>query len=433
MSQRQLHLNLNFIGAGTHSGAWRWPGNRADAFLDPDYLVEVAKIAERGTFDAIFLPDRPAHPDRSGTGPFPALEPTLVLATIAAATRHIGLIATVSTSYNEPYNIARRIATLDHLSRGRAGVNLITSADLPSAANFGLDAVPEHAQRYRRAIEFAQVLQALWESWGEGALIADAQSGKFIEHDKVRPIHHEGEFFRVRGPLNLPRSPQDKPVLVQAGGSDDGLELAAAHAELVFTAAHTLDDAQAYATKLRQRAQALGRSPNAIAILPGLVTIIGSTEAEAREREAALWELSSLEQGLKWLGGILQVDASGFDLDQPLPAGIPVPVNGSTTFARNLLAKAYQPGVTLRQLLRTRGGGANNHRAIVGTPEQIADDIIEWFSSGAIDGFNLMPIILPSGLEDFVDHVVPILRHRGVFRHEYEGTTLRAHLGAPSI
>jgi len=426
---RKLHLNLNFLSAGSHGAGWRWPGAAPDSFVDPAALVAIARLAERGTFDAVFLADQPSMPERSDFRPFQALEPTITLATIAASTRHIGLIATISSTYNAPYNIARRLASLDIVSGGRAGINVVTTADRTVAGNFGLEQAIAHATRYDRAIEFTDVLKKLWNSWQDDALVGDKAAGLFIDSTRIHPAQHRGEYFQVRGALNVPRSRQGHPVILQAGGSDDGLELAARHAEAVFTAAHTQEDSLAYARRLRARAVALGRPADAVLILPGLVTIIGGTETEAKLREAELAELVPIEFGLLWIGGLLQIDASRLDLDAPLPETLRVPDDGITTFARGALAKARRQNLTLRQLIRSQGGGGTNHRPVVGTPEQIAATIEDWFRAGAADGFNVMPDVLPSGLESFVEHVVPLLRRRGIFREAYEGETLRDHFG----
>jgi FMN-dependent oxidoreductase (nitrilotriacetate monooxygenase family) len=428
-SSRSLHLNLNFLSAGSHAAAWLWPGNRPEAFVDPAYWVETAQLAEEGTFDAIFLADHPSMPQRSDFRPFQALEPSIVLTAIAAATRHIGLIATISSSYNAPYNIARRFASLDIVSGGRVGINIVTTADKASAFNFGSEHAADHATRYDRALEFTDVVKTLWNSWQDDALVGDTAAAQFVDPARVHEANHHGRYFRVRGPLNVPRSRQGHPVVVQAGGSDDGLELAARHAEAVFTAAHTPEDSRAYASRLRARAEALGRPAGSVVVLPGLVTIIGSTEAEARQREEELNSLAPIEQGLAWASGLLRIDATRYDLDAPLPADLPIPSDGMTTFARGALTKARRQKLTLRELIRSQVGGGSNHRAIVGTPEHIAASIEDWFLSGAADGFNLMPDVLPSGLEAFVRHVVPILRRRGIFREAYEGDTLRDHLG----
>lgn len=426
---RNLHLNLNFLNAGTHAAAWRWPGNYPKAFADIDYYIKTAQLAERGTFDAIFLDDFPASPKRLDFRPFQSLEPSILLTSIAAHTEHIGLIGTVSSSYNEPYNIARRFASLDHASDGKVGINIVTSADKGSVLNFGHQTPFPHAARYERAGEFVEVLKALWNSWDDDAFVGDQQSGLFIDPGRVRAISHQGKYFTVQGPRNVPRPPQGHPVLVQAGGSEDGLEFAARHADAVFTVAHTLDSATDYAHRLRGRAVAAGRAANDILILPGLITVIGSTEEEARRREEALWALSSLEQGLDWLEGLLQTDLSNLDPDAPLPDDLSVPANGMQTFASEALAKARRDKLTLRQLIRAQGSGSTNHRSIIGTPETIADSIETWFQTGAVDGFNLMPDVLPSGLELFVEHVVPLLRRKGILRSQYEGNTLRDHFG----
>lgn len=430
MSQhRQLHLNLNIYGAGAHAAAWLWPGNDPLGPVSTDYFVKLARLAEAGTFDAVFFADRPAFPEKSVFRPFPTLEPTILLATIAAHTRHIGLLATISSSYNEPYNIARRYASLDLVSHGRAGVNIVTSADNEAARNFGLDAAPSHADRYRRADEFSRVLKDLWNSWLPGGVVADRNSGRYFDTDRIRPIEHHGEFFSVRGPLNVPPGPQGRPVIVQAGGSPAGLDLAAHHADAVFTLATSLDEARDYAGSLRARLGKFGRRPEDVRIFPGLVTTIGDTEQSARRRQEELAELVPVEQGLNYLSDILQTRFSAADLDHPLPDNIIVPENGMTTFALNLIRKARENRLTVRQLIRSQNGGGSNHKTIVGTPEQIAAHIVEWFDSGAIDGFNLMPDVLPSGLETFVEQVVPLLRRAGIFREHYEGKTLRENLG----
>jgi FMN-dependent oxidoreductase (nitrilotriacetate monooxygenase family) len=426
---KRLHLNLNFLSAGSHAAAWLWPGNRPEAFVDPAYWVDVARLAEKGTFDAVFLADHPSMPARSDFRPFQALEPSIVLTAIAGATKHIGLIGTISSSYNAPYNIARRFASLDIVSGGRAGINVVTTADQAAAFNFGAERAANHATRYERAIEFTDAVKALWNSWQDDALVGDKTDAVFIDRGRVHTAHYQGKYFQVRGPLNVPRSRQGHPVIVQAGGSDDGLELAARHAEAVFTAAHTQEDSRAYISRLRARAEAFGRAPGSVVVLPGLVTIIGGTEVEALRREEELSALAPIEQGLAWISGLLKIDASRYDLDAPLPDDLRVPSDGMTTFARGALAKARRQGLTLRQLIRSQAGGGSNHRPIVGTPEQVAASIEDWFRAGAADGFNLMPDVLPSGLEAFVEHVVPILRQRGIFRDAYDGETLRDHLG----
>jgi FMN-dependent oxidoreductase (nitrilotriacetate monooxygenase family) len=427
-SSRQLHLNLNFLNAGTFGSAWRWPESDPRAFADVDYYVRVAQLAERGKFDAIFLADHPSLSDRPDYRPFNSLEPTIVLATVAAHTRYIGLIATASSTYNEPYNIARRFASLDHASGGRVGLNVVTTADHQSAANFGLSRVLAHETRYERAQEFAHVVKALWDSWEDSAFVGDKDSARFVDMARVHTIDHAGTHFTVQGPLNVPRPPQGRPIVVQAGGSGDGRELAARHADAVFSVAHTLQDAIDYSHLLRERVRQLGRPPESILIFPGLVTVIGSTEAEARRREEELWELVPIEYGLARLASLLHVDPLQLKLDEPLPDSLAIPADGMQTFSQGAISLAQRNKLTVRQLVRAQGGGTN-HRITVGTPERIADLIEQWFATGAVDGFNVMPDVLPSGLEIFVEHVVPLLRARGLFRTDYTGRTLRDHFG----
>ncbi|CAN5659388.1 LLM class flavin-dependent oxidoreductase [soil metagenome] len=427
---RRLHLNVNILHSGFLPSAWRPATSDPRAFIDVQHYIRVAQIAEAGKLDAVFLADNAAIVEQIHFRPITALEPTVLLASVAAATRHIGLIGTASTSYNEPYNIARRFATLDHVSGGRAGWNVVTTADLPSARNFGRDAVPDHAQRYARADEFTRIVKALWNSWEDDALIGDQAAGRFIDPAKVRPIAHQGDFFSVHGPLNLPRTPQGHPVLVQAGASGDGRALAARHAEAVFSASHTLEDSLAYARDLKQRAEALGRGPEALRVLPGLTTLIGATEADARRRRDELVDLIPWDYSLTRIAGTLGLSPDRLKLDERLPDDIPLPNggNGNHTFFNATIALARSRDLTVRALIRELAGGGG-HRVIVGTPEQVADDIELWFRAGAADGFNLMPDVLSDGLSAFVDGVVPILQRRGIFRTEYEGSTLRDHLG----
>ncbi|MGR9159947.1 LLM class flavin-dependent oxidoreductase [Rhizobium leguminosarum] len=428
MSRRELHLNINILHSGFSPAAWRMEGSDPHASFDVNHYINVARIAERGTFDAVFLADQAAISDRVDFRPLTSLEPTIVLALVAAHTERIGLIATASTTYNEPYNLARRFATLDHASGGRAGWNIVTSADLSQSRNFGLEKPVAHGSRYERAGEFAEIVKALWDSWEEDAFVGDVATGRFVDPAKVHAIAHRGKHFSVHGPHNIPRPPQGHPVLVQAGGSDDGRELAAKHAEAVFSASQSFEEALEYAADLRQRASRFGRPADSILVLAGLATIIASTGAEARRRQEELRELIPLEYSLSRLAGVLQLDPKGVDLDAPLPDDIPLPPDGGHTFFQATLALARRERLTVRGLIRALNGGTG-HRTIVGTPKDVANDIERWFRAGAADGFNLMPDVLPHGLEIFVDEVVPILRQRGLFRRQYTGRTLREHLG----
>lgn len=427
---RRLHLNVNILHSGFVPSAWRLPEADPRAFADIQHYIRTARIAEAGKLDAIFLADNAAIVDQIHFRPITALEPTILLACVAAATTHIGLIATASTSYNEPYNIARRFSTLDHVSNGRAGWNMVTTADLPSARNFGLEATPDHAKRYARASEFADIVKALWDSWEDGAFVGDKATGSFVDATRVHPIAHRGEHFAVQGPLNLPRAPQGHPVLVQAGASADGRELASRHAEAVFSASQSFEESLAYARALKTRAAELGRGPDAVKVLAGLTTIVGGTEAEALRRRDELVDLIPWDYSLTRIAGTLGIAPDRLKLDERLPENLPLPGNGNGnhTFFNAVVAAGRTHGYTVRQLIRELAGGGG-HRVIVGTPEQIADDIEHWFKGGAADGFNLMPDALPHGLEHFVDGVVPILQKRGLFRTDYEGRTLRDHLG----
>ncbi len=428
MAGRTLHLNVNLLHSGVYPSAWRLPESRPDAFLDIDHFIRVARIAERGKLDAIFLADTPAINDRIDYRPFNALEPTVVLAAVAAATSHVGLVATASTTYNEPYNLARRFGSLDLVSRGRAGWNVVTTADAAAGRNFGFAGASEHGARYARAREFTDLVHALWDSWEDDAFVGDKASGRFIDTAKVHAVDHRGAHYTVAGPLTVPRSAQGRPVTFQAGGSEDGRELAAATADAVFSLAQTIEDGAAYARDLRTRAVRYGRSPDALVILPGLATVIGSTEAEAQRRQDELWDLVPVEYSLARLAGTLRIDPARLDLDKPLPDPLPLPPDANHTMFLGTVALARRDKLTVRQLLRALGGGVG-HRIVVGTPEAIADDIEAWFRAGAADGFNLMPDVLPEGLETFVDAVVPILQRRGLFRQDYAGATLRDHLG----
>ncbi|MBB3808588.1 LLM class flavin-dependent oxidoreductase [Pseudochelatococcus contaminans] len=427
MSERELHLNINILHSGFHVGAWRVPQSDPNAFIDVGHYVRTAQIAERGKLDAVFLADVPSFAERPEYRPYPALEPTIILATVAAHTSQIGVIGTASTSFNDPYNIARRFGSLDLASNGRAGWNIVTTADPGAARNFGLDAAIAHHERYERAAEFADVVTRLWDSWEDGALVADKASGRFVDVGRVHAIDHAGKHFQVRGPLNVPRSRQGRPVLVQAGGSEDGRELAARHAEAIFSVALTQEDALAFAADVTARAKALGRARGPL-FLPGLATLIGSTEAEVKRREDELWDVFPLEFGLQRIAGTFQIDPARLSYDEPLPDDIEIPKDGGHTFAQATLAVARSEGLTVREILRRLGTGGG-HRFIAATPEVLADDIEAWFLSGAADGFNLMPDVLPDGLEVFVDHVVPLLQRKGIFRTEYRGDTLRDHFG----
>ncbi|MGW4292047.1 LLM class flavin-dependent oxidoreductase [Micromonospora chersina] len=428
---RTLHLNAFLMGVGHHEAAWRHPRTDPRRIADVTHFQELARIAERGTLDSVFLADGLAVGPAVRHNIQAVFEPLTLLAALATATEHIGLIATASTTYNEPFNLARKFASLDHLSGGRAGWNIVTSAQAREARNFNLDDHPEHAERYRRAAEFVDVAIKLWDSWEDDALVLDPAAGVFADTDRVHEIAHQGERFRVHGPLNTPRPPQGRPLLVQAGSSADGIAFAARYAEAVFTAQQTLADGQAFYAELRRATAAAGRDPDGVKVLPGIAPVIGGTESEARALADELEALIVPEHALAQLSGMTGLDLTGLPLDGPLPDLPDVSAVQSHQSRYQLVVDlARREKLTIRQLIGRLGGG-RGHRVVAGAPEQIADQIELWFTQGAADGFNVMPPLLPHGLEAFVDHVVPLLRRRGLFRHEYTGRTLREHYGLP--
>ncbi|GAA1997486.1 LLM class flavin-dependent oxidoreductase [Catenulispora subtropica] len=429
---RRLHLNAFLMTPGHHDAAWRHPDSQPHRATDVTYFQQLAQTAERGKLDSIFFADGLAVWGRLRSNVSGGLEPLTLLAAIAAVTSRVGLIATASTTFNEPFHLARKFASLDHISGGRAGWNIVTSGSVNEANNFNLEEHIEHRVRYERAAEFLEVATRLWDSWGDDAVVLDKASGVYADPERVREIGHAGPFFQVRGPLNVQRSPQGWPLLVQAGSSEDGKEFAARHAEAVFTAQQTLDDALEFAGDVRARAAAHGRAGLPL-ILPGIVPVIGATEAEARALEDQLTELQVIDYGLGQLSAMLDVDLAGYPLDGQLPEHI-LPtedqVNGNKSRFTLVADLARRERLTIRQIIARLGGG-RGHRVVAGTPEQIADALETWFRAGAADGFNIMPPILPTGLDAFVDHVVPELQRRGLFRTEYTGTTLREHYGLP--
>ncbi|MEU4625113.1 LLM class flavin-dependent oxidoreductase [Actinoplanes sp. NPDC023801] len=429
---RQLHFNLFLHDTGHHEASWRLPESDPHSNLSLAAHQHLTRVAEDAKFDSVFLADSPVLWSDPARRPAGKLEPTLLLAALAATTTRIGLIATASTSYNEPYNLARRFASLDHLSGGRAGWNIVTTAGEAAARNFGLHDQPLHRTRYERADEFLQVSTKLWDSWADDAVIADKQSGVHAVPDRVRPVGHEGQYFRVEGALNVPRSPQGHPLLVQAGSSENGKEFAARWAEAIFVAQPTLAESQAFYADIKRRAVAADRDPDHVVVLPGIVPILGDTVAEARELEAELERLISPEFAIGTLATVLGIDAGRLKLDEHLPADIPAEdeIEGHKSRRTLIVDWARRDNLTVRQLIGKLGGG-RGHRTFTGTPVQVADTIQHYFENGAADGFNIMPAVLPSGIEAFAATVVPILQERGLFRTEYTGTTLREHYGLP--
>jgi FMN-dependent oxidoreductase (nitrilotriacetate monooxygenase family) len=431
---RRLHLNAFLMSTGHHEASWRLPESDPRANTDIEHYKALARTAERGTFDSLFLADSPALWNDVAQRPAGVIEPLTLLTVLATATEHIGLIATASTTYNSPYDLARRFASLDHVSGGRAGWNIVTTAGPAAARNFGLEDAPAHAERYERAAEFTDVALRLWDSWAPDVYVGDKRLGIWGDQRRIRPPRHTGRFYSVEGALNIPRSPQGSPLLVQAGSSADGKDFAARYAEAVFTAQQTPDEARAFYADLKARTAAAGRDPEHVKILPGLVPVIGSTEAQARARDAELEELITYEHGQRHLAALLQLPVEQLELDARLPDDLPPSrlINGAQSRYELVVDLARRDRLTVRELIGRLGGG-RGHRTFVGTPEQVADEIESWFAGGAADGFNIMPPVLPSGLQLFVDEVVPILRARGLFRSEYvPGQTLRDRYGLAS-
>jgi FMN-dependent oxidoreductase (nitrilotriacetate monooxygenase family) len=429
---RQLHLGAFMRPVGIHTAWWRYPGAYPDANFNLQHLIRFAQTLERGRFDAWFMADHLAVLNmpmaalkRSAT--VTSFDPLTLLPALAVVTEHLGLIATASTTFEPPYVIARRFASLDHISGGRAGWNLVTTSNPDAALNFGMTEHMEHGERYRRAREFFDVVTGLWDSWAEDAFIRDVENGIYFDPERMHVLDHEGEFLSVRGPLNIARPIQGWPVIVQAGASDAGRQLAAETAEMIFASGGKLGDAQAYYADVKARAERLGRCPDHIKILPGALVVVGETAAAAREKRALLDSLVHPDSGLASLSIALGHDASAFDLDGLLPE-IPE-TNASKSGRERVIARARRDNLTVRQLAQIAGGYGG--LALVGTPAMIADQMEEWLYGDACDGFNIMFPYVPGGLDDFVDQVVPELQRRKLFRREYEGRTLRENLGLP--
>ncbi|WP_213980470.1 LLM class flavin-dependent oxidoreductase [Sphingomonas sp. dw_22] len=428
---RQMRLGAFLMGVGHHVSAWLHPSVDPRALTELRHYVHLAQVAERAKFDAIFFADNVAMfggPSEIGAlaAPIYYYEPLSLLAAIAPQTERIGLVATVSATYLPPYHLARKFASIDHLSGGRAGWNCVTSGSDAEAHNFGLDHQPEHAHRYARAGEYVEVVKTLWNSWEEGALIADREARRYYDPTRVHPIDHEGRFFKVAGPLQLDRTPQGHPVIVQAGSSDDGVALAATTAERVFTAQQSRDDAIAFRQRLRDATAANGRDPDEILVLPGIMPFVAETREAAQRYHDELQELVDPRIGIGLVSGLMGVDLSQHPLDGPLPE--PASTEGWQSRQKLFVDTARAEGLTIRQLI-ARVVTARGHKTIIGTPTDIADLLEDWFAAGAADGFNIMGPTLPQGLEAFAELVVPELQRRDLFRTEYAGRTLRDHLG----
>ncbi|MGO4345312.1 LLM class flavin-dependent oxidoreductase [Paenibacillus sp. MCAF9] len=422
-SERKLNLNAFLFGTGHHEASWRLPEAEPSRNLDFEHVLQIVQTAERGLMDSVFLAD--GYIGRSNK-----LEPFTELAALASRTKHIGLIATVGTTYNEPFHVARKFASLDHISKGRAGWNIVTGAG-SAAHNFGREDHPDHALRYEEADEFVEIAKQLWDSWEDEAVINDKTVGTRIHKDKVHTIDFKGKYYSVKGPLNIARPPQGYPVLVQAGSSESGKEFAAKVAEVIFTAHQSIESAQQFYKDVKSRLPKYGREADQLKILPGISPILADTVEEAREIESELFNYVNKDGAIKQLSERLGIDLSEYPLDEPLSLeGVRETdeVNGNKSRHQLILDLVRHEQLTLKQLIN-RLAGARGHFTFTGTPLQLADVIENWFVNGAADGFNVMPQIFPSGLTQFVDKVIPELQNRGLFRTEYSGTSLREQLG----
>lgn len=431
-AQRQLHLGAFMRPVSLHTGAWRYPGAYPDANFNFSHLKRFAQTLERAKFDAFFMADHLAVLNmpidslkRSHT--VTSFDPLTLLPALAAVTERIGLVATASTTFDQPYHIARKFASLDHISGGRAGWNLVTTSNPDAALNFGLEDHMEHGERYKRAREFFDVVTGLWDSWADDAFIRDVDSGIYFDPDKLHVLNHKGDYLSVRGPLNIARPIQGWPVIVQAGASDAGRQIAAETAEVVFTAQSTLAHGQKFYADVKGRMEKLGRNPDYMKILPAAMVLVADSVQEAQDRRAKLDSLVHYDSGLASLSIALGHDASKFDPDAPLPE-IPES-NASKTSRQNVIDLAKRTNMTVRQLAQRLGGYSG--LAFVGTARTIADEMQQWLEQRGSDGFTVNFPYLPAGLDEFCAKVVPELQRRGIFRTEYRGATLRENLGLP--
>ena len=433
MTQKQLRLGAFMRPVSIHTAAWRYPGGTPDANFNLKALVQYAQTLERGKFDAFFMADHLAVLNmpmdalkRSAT--VTSFDPLTLLPALAMATKHLGLIATASSTFEPAYTIARRFASLDHISEGRAGWNLVTTSNPDAALNFGMDDQMPHAERYARAREFFDVVTGLWDSWADDAFVRDVESGVYFDPARLHVLDHKGKYLKVRGPLNIARPVQGWPVIVQAGASDAGRQLAAETAEMVFAAGGPIADARAFYADVKSRAAKVGRNPDHIKILPGAFVVVGDSLDEAKEKRARLDGLVNYDSSIAAVSMALGVDARQFDPDKPLPDDIPE-TEASKSGRDRVIELGRRENLTVRQIAGRLGGYGG--LGMLGTPAMIADQMEEWLATDACDGFNVMFPYLPGGLDDFVDKVVPELQSRGIFRTEYEGVTLRENLGLP--
>ncbi len=423
---RQMKLGFILHGVGRTWGDWRHPDADPGASTSLSFYTRQAQLAEKGKFDFVFVADSLSINEKSSPHYLNRFEPLTILSALAAVTTKIGLVGTLTVSYSEPFNVARQFSSLDHISGGRAGWNVVTSWLGDTAANFSKTEHPAHDVRYRIAAEYLDVVQGLWDSWEDDAHVADKESGVFVDPEKLHRLDHKGEFFQVRGPLNIKRSRQGQPVIFQAGASDDGRNFAARRAEAIFTPGTSLEDSRSYYKDVKARAQGFGRDPDKVKILPGIGPVIGATEAEAEAKYQELAALGSLQTGLGFLArSFNDHDFSVYDLDGPFPDVEAIGLNSNQSSSQRILAEVRAENLTLRQIAQRL---ATPRGAFVGTPEQVADQLQLWFETEGADGYVVFET-LPGQLDIFVDRVVPILRARGLYRTEYEGETFRENLG----
>ena len=429
---QHMILTTFMLPAGYHKDSWRMEGSRAEELGNLDFVLELTQMAEAAKLDAVFFGDV-VHANTLLRGDIKMngfYEPVAVLSALAARTQHIGLVGTISTSFTEPYNVARQLCGLDHMSNGRAGWNIVTSSD--GFQNFGMEQAPDPATRYRRATEFVDVVRRLWDSWDDGAVVVDRASGEYLDRTRLHPINHEGEFFRVQGPLNMPTSPQRHPVLAQAGSSGPGMELGSSIGDMIYTAQPNKQPSIEFYAKFKQMAKDKGRNPDHVKIVPGILPILGDTEAEARELADELGRHVHLENGRTQVGADLRMDLSELDYDERIPAEWFREDDSLGSRYKIYRMKSVEMGMTLRELIVDLAR-STGHQWMAGTASQVADRMVDWFESKACDGFNLNSPFNPGGFKLICDKLVPELQDRGYFRSEYEGATFRENLGLPEV
>ena len=431
-TKRKLHFNAFMRPATIHTGGWRYPGGFADANFNIDHIIRFIQKLEEGKFDTFFMADHlallnmPIEALRRSATPT-SFEPMTLLSALAMVTKKIGLVATSSTTYDAPYHVARRFASLDHISGGRSGWNIVTTANPNASRNFGIEFQMEHDERYSRAKEFYDVVTGLWDSWEDDAFVRNQKTGIFFDTEKMHILNHQGKYLKSRGPLNIARPIQGWPVIVQAGASNAGRQLAAETAEIVFTSQPTIDHAREFYSDVKGRMKQIGRNPRHMHILPACMVIIANSLEEAKERRAKLDSLVHFESAIASLSIALGTDASVFDPDGMLP-DIPE-TNAGQSSREKAIRIAKEESLTVRQLAQRIGG--HSSLCLMGPPELVADQMEEWLSTGGADGFTIQFPYLPQGLDDFVEKLVPILQKRGIYREDYEGNTLRENLGLP--